>query len=388
VSGSVSNLPPFPKPPQRAAYRLPIDMDYLMGVLLKLLDIPSPSGYTDRVVHAVGEELEALGVCFELTRRGAIRATLKGAEPAPARSVVCHLDTIGAIVKGFRPNGRLLVAPVGNWSARWAEGARVSIFTDDHGAKRGTILPLKASGHTFGDEIDTQPVSWDNLEVRTDDFCRNEQELKALGFEIGNFIGVDANPEVTDNGFINARHLDDKAGVASMLAAVKAVLASGEPLPVDTHLLFTISEEVGVGASAVLHGDVAEMVAVDIATPAPGQNSREQGVTIAMADSSGPFEYHLTRKLIDLCREHGIEYQRDVFKYYRCDAAAALEAGNDVRHALVCFGGDGSHGYERTHVEALQALAELLAVYMQSPPTFERDREELAPLEGFPLQPG
>jgi putative aminopeptidase FrvX len=77
-----------------------------------------------------------------------------------------------------------------------------------------------------------------------------------------------------------------------------------------------------------------------------------------------------------------------VFKYYRCDAAAALEAGNDVRHALVCFGGDGSHGYERTHVEALQALAELLAVYMQSPPTFERDREELAPLEGFPLQPG
>jgi peptidase M42 family hydrolase len=388
VSGSASNLPPFSKPPQRAAYRLPIDMDYLMGVLLKLLDIPSPSGYTDRVVHAVGEELEALGVCFELTRRGAIRATLKGAEPAPARSVVCHLDTIGAIVKGFRPNGRLLVAPVGNWSARWAEGARVSIFTDDHGAKRGTILPLKASGHTFGDEIDTQPVSWDNLEVRTDDFCRNEQELKALGFEIGNFIGVDAHPEVTDNGFINARHLDDKAGVASMLAAVKAVLASGERLPVDTHLLFTISEEVGVGASAVLHGDVAEMVAVDIATPAPGQNSREQGVTIAMADSSGPFEYHLTRKLIDLCREHGIEYQRDVFKYYRCDAAAALEAGNDVRHALVCFGGDGSHGYERTHVEALQALAELLAVYMQSPPTFERDREELAPLEGFPLQPG
>jgi putative aminopeptidase FrvX len=217
----------FPKPPPHTSYQLPIDMDYLLKVLLQLLDIHSPSGYTDRVVHCVGEELEKLGVRFELTRRGAIRATIKGEKPAPARAVVSHLDTIGAIVKSLGPNGRLTVAPVGHWSARWAEGARVTIFTDSQGAKRGTILPLKASGHTFGDEVDTQPVSWDNLEVRTDDFCRNQHELRALGFEIGNFVGVDSNPEITENGFINARHLDDKAGVASMLAAVKAVLDSG-----------------------------------------------------------------------------------------------------------------------------------------------------------------
>ncbi|MFW6067467.1 MAG: osmoprotectant NAGGN system M42 family peptidase [Myxococcota bacterium] len=373
------------RPPE--AQRCPVDMEYLMRVMLGLLDIHSPSGYTDRVVHYVGEELERLGLAVRLTRRGAIRATIEGEASAPSRSVVGHVDTIGAMVKQLKPNGRLSVVPVGNWSSRWAEGGRVTIFTDHHGAKRGTILPLKASGHTFGDEIDTQPVSWDNVEVRTDDFCRNDKELLARGFEIGNFVAFDAQPEVTDNGFINARHLDDKAGVAAILAAAKGVLSSAAKVHVDTHLLFTISEEVGVGASAILHGDVAEMVAVDIATPAPGQNSREHGVTIAMADSSGPFDYHLTRKLLTLCEDFGIEHQRDVFKYYRCDAAAALEAGNDVRHALVCFGGDASHGYERTHTEALQALAELLAVYIQSPPTFERDRQERAPLEGFPTQP-
>lgn len=369
------------------AERCPIDMEYLMRVLLRLLEIDSPTGYTDRVVHYVGEELERLGLAVKLTRRGAIRATLEGEVREPTRAVVGHLDTIGAMVRQIKPNGRLALTPVGHWSSRFIEGARVSIFTDGHGVKRGTVLPLKASGHTFGPEVDTQPVTWDNVEVRTDDFCRNDDELRARGFDIGNFIGVDAQPEVTDNGFINARHLDDKAGVAAMLAAAKAVLSSDVRVHVDTHLLFTISEEVGVGASAVLHGDVAEMVAVDIATPAPGQNSREHGVTIAMADSSGPFDYHLTHKLLSLCRDFGIEHQRDVFKYYRCDAAAALEAGNDVRHALVCFGGDGSHGYERTHAEALQALAELLGVYIQSPPTFERDRQEQAPLEGFPTQP-
>jgi putative aminopeptidase FrvX len=90
---------------------------------------------------------------------------------------------------------------------------------------------------------------------------------------------------------------------------------------------------------------------------------------------------------LGLCRRFGIEHQRDVFKYYRCDAASALEAGNDMRVALVCFGADASHGYERTHTEGLTALAELLALYIQSDPTFQRDEKQLAPLQGFPLQP-
>ncbi len=366
--------------------RLPIDAEYLVDTLFALLAIPSPSGYTDRIVHHVGEELERLGIPFELTRRGAIRARLAGKQSSPARAVVSHLDTLGAMVKNLKTNGRLEVVPIGTWSSRFAEGARVTIFTDNHGAKRGTILPLKASGHTFNEAIDTQPVSWENVEIRTDDFCTSAEELAAFGYNIGDFIAIDPQPEFNE-GFINSRHLDDKAGVASMLAAAKAVLDAGAEIPTDCSLLFTISEEVGTGASAVLHGEVAEMVAVDNATPAPGQNSRERGVTVGMADSGGPFDYHLTHKLLGLCREFGVEHQRDIFKYYRCDAASAVEAGNDLRFALVAFGADCSHGYERTHLEALKSLAELLALYVQSSPTFKRDRLELGPLKGFPYQP-
>ncbi len=366
--------------------RLPIDVDYLKQTLNTLLHIPSPSGYTDRVVHWTGEELTRLEIPFDLTRRGAIRAQIGGEARHPARAVVSHLDTLGAMVKNLKSNGRLEIVPIGYWSSRFAEGGRVTIFTDAHGARRGTVLPLKASGHTFNEEIDSQPVSWDHVEVRTDDFCTTADELAAHGFHIGDFIAFDPQTEF-NNGFVNSRHLDNKAGVASMLAAAKAVKDAGVPIPVDCHLLFTISEEVGTGASAILHGDVAEMVAVDNATPAVGQNSRERGVTISMKDSTGPFDYHLTHKLLDLCQRFGVEHQRDVFKHYRCDAASALEAGNDMRVALVCFGADASHGYERTHQDALVSLAELLALYIQSDPTFERDKRELGPLEGFPLQP-
>lgn len=363
--------------------KLPIDTEYLLRTLAELLAIPSPTGYTDQVVHYTGEALQALDIELELTRRGAIRTTLRGEQSSPDRAIVVHLDTIGAMCAGLKDNGRLALTPVGTWSARFAEGARVDVLTEGR-TLRGTILPLKASGHVYGDEVDTQPVSWDNLELRLDEPVYNKAALQALGCHIGDFVAVDPRPEFADNGYINSRHLDDKAGVAAVLAAAKALKDHGVTLPVDVHLLFTISEEVGSGASGVLHQDVAEMLTIDNATPAPGQNSQETGVTIAIKDQVGPFDYHLTQKLIGLCREHDIAHQRDVFRYYRSDSASAIEAGNDIRTALLCFGVDSSHGYERTHLGALQSLAALLTLYAQSGPTFARDRRELAPLEGFP----
>lgn len=364
-----------------------IDTEYLLETLLKLLYTPSPSGYTDRVVHLVCEELERLDVPFELTRRGAIRATLAGRVSNPDRAVVAHIDTLGAMVKGLKDNGRLQLVAVGHWNARFAEGARGTLFMDT-GQLRGTILPLKASGHTFAPEIDNQPGGWDFVEFRIDAKCHNLQDLLRLGIHVGDFIAIDTAPEITDTGFINSRHLDDKAGAAVLLASMEAIVREGIDLPVDCHPLFTIAEEVGSGASAMLHQDVAEMLTIDNGTTAPGQNSSEFGVTIAMADQSGPFDYHLTHRIIQLCQEFQIPHQRDVFRYYRSDSAAALEAGNDVRTALVTFGIDASHGYERIHVDALESLARLVGIYMQGPPLFARDRYEMGPRAGFPIQPG
>lgn len=231
-------------------------------------------------------------------------------------------------------------------------------------------------------------MSWRNLEVRVDEDVFSKQGLEDLGIAIGDFVAIDAMPEIAElSSYINSRHLDDKAGAAAMLAAAKAMIDNGLKPSVDTFLLFTISEEVGSGASSVLHGDVAEMVTVDNGTVAPGQNSMETGVTIAMADMVGPFDYHLTHKLIDLAADFGIPFQRDIFRYYRSDSASAIEAGSDIRTALVCIGVDASHGYERTHANSILSVAQLLTVYMQSPPTVERDRKELGTLDGFTEQP-
>jgi peptidase M42 family hydrolase len=299
--------------------------------------------------------------------------------------MVAHLDTLGCMVKRLKENGRLELIPIGTWSSRFAEGARCTIFTDQK-SYRGTILPLKASGHTFNEEVDTQPVAWTNVELRVDAVAYKAEDLRRLGFNVGDYVAVDPNPEVSSSGYVNSRYLDDKAGVAVMFATMKALADARLKPRVDTYMLFTIAEEIGVGASSVLHGDIAEMVTIDNGTVAPGQASRESGATICMSDSAGPFDFHLTRRLIDLCEANDIQYQRDVFRFYRSDSASALEAGNDLRTALICFGIDSSHGYERTHLNALRSLAELSCLYLQSDILFGRDAEALTGLDGFPTQ--
>ncbi|MDQ0315730.1 osmoprotectant NAGGN system M42 family peptidase [Amorphus orientalis] len=366
--------------------RLNIDTEYLKDTLAELLSIASPSGYTDTIVRAAVTELRRLGLETQITRRGAIRARIPGKQQQPARAMIAHLDTLGAQVKALKENGRLELVPIGHWSARFAEGARCTIFTE-RGAYRGTILPLKASGHTFGDEVDELPVGWRYVELRVDAMATRPRDLERLGFSVGDIVAIDPQPEFIDNGFIVSRHLDDKAGVAVLFAAIEALQREKPELPVDTLFLFSIAEEVGNGGSSILTHDIASMITIDNGTTAPGQNSSEFGVTISMADQTGPFDWHLTNKLVRLCKEHDIRYQKDVFRYYRSDSAAALEAGADVRTALATFGVDASHGYERIHLHALRSLAELATAYVTSPVEIQRDANPAGSLLGFPSQP-
>lgn len=367
-------------------HRLSIDTAYLRERLRELLSIPSPTGYTDPIVRHTCRELERLGLDYEITRRGVVRTKLVGEHHKPARALVSHVDTIGAQVKQLKENGRLELVPIGHWSARFAEGARATIFSEK-GTYRGTILPPKASGHAYNEEVDTAPIGWQHVELRVDALSRTRNDLCRLGIDVGDIVAIDAQPEFIENGYIVSRHLDNKAGVASMLAALKAITEAGMKPPVDTYWLFTIAEEVGIGATVGLGEDVAAILSIDNGVTAPGQNSDEFGVTIAMADQTGPFDYHLTRKLVNLARENDIRFQKDVFRYYRSDSAAALVAGHDVRAALITFGVDASHGYERIHMHALRSLAELMTAYVGSPVEIGRDVNEIQPgLRGFTHQ--
>ena len=343
-----------------------VDEAYLHQRLQEMLAVPSPTGFTDAIVRYICQQLDKLGVDYTLGRRGTITVRLAGRDNSQARVIANHIDTIGATVSEIKPSGRVSLKPVGCWSSRFAEGGRVTIFSRK-GTFRGQVLPLLASGHAFNEQIDQLPVGWSQAEVRINEPLACAADTLALGIQSGDFIAFDTDIEWDASGYITARHLDNKAGAAAALAALKALLDYDIRPATELQVMFTVTEEVGTGAGASLDVRVAEFVGIDIGPVAPGQNARETGVTLCAQDTSGPFDRKLTHHLRQLCRKHGVGCQTDVFRYYYSDANSAIIAGHDVRHALITFGTDATHGYERTHSDSLTSVASLLVLYAQSP---------------------
>ena len=340
-----------------------IDHTYLETRLDTLLRTPSPVGMTGAAVDLVASWLEELGLVPRFTRRGVLSVVIGQGEPR--RAIAAHLDTLGAMVTELKDNGRLALRNTGTWAARFAEGARVNVYAEAR-TYRGTILPLKASGHRYNTDVDTQEASWDNLEIRLDASVHSRAELEQAGLHVGDMVAVDAQPEFVD-GFVVSRHLDDKARCAAVLAALKAMRDGGNVPAVPCQVLFTISEEIGIGGTHGFGPAVQELVAIDNGVSGPGQTTRDDAVTIAFRDRQGPFDLEISQHLVALCRQRQIAHVRDTFRHYRSDSAAAVEAGWDLRVGLACFALDSSHGWERTHLASLTELARLIVAYLESP---------------------
>jgi putative aminopeptidase FrvX len=201
--------------------------------------------------------------------------------------------------------------------------------------------------------------------VRLDERTTSADETSKVGIEVGNFVAFDPRVEVT-NGFVRSRHLDDKACVATMMAAVKALSDAGLKPAQTTALLVSNYEEVGHGAASGFPPDLAELVTLDMAAVGEGQTSDEFSATLCVKDSGGPYHHGLNQRLRQLADEHKIPYKVDIYPYYASDGEAYWRAGGDVAVALIGPGVDASHNYERTHLDALVATADWTVAYLLS----------------------
>jgi putative aminopeptidase FrvX len=345
---------------------LSIDLAYLTDTLEDLLNIPSPTGFTEDAIAFVERELTDLGLPVEHSPKGNLVSTLNGASDSTPRALTAHVDTLGAMVKEIKPNGRLKLTRLGSFPWNTVEGEGCQILTSSGDTFRGAVLLIKASAHVYGAEVGELERSGDTLEVRIDERTNSSEETRALGIEVGDYVAFDPRVELSASGYIRSRHLDDKSGVVCILAAVKAILDSGREPAQRTALHFSTHEEVGHGAAASLPPDLFELVAVDMAAVGEGQNSDEHHTTICTKDAGGPYHRTLTNQLRALAQKHKIAYKLDIYPHYRSDAEAYWRAGGDVRIALIGPGVDASHNYERTHLDALSATVKLILAYLWS----------------------
>jgi putative aminopeptidase FrvX len=229
----------------------------------------------------------------------------------------------------------------------------------------GTILLSKASSHVHGAQVTESKRDDDNMELRLDARTLSREETLSLGIRVGDFVAFDPRVEVV-NGFVRSRHLDDKAAVACLVAALKALTDSGLQPVQTTYLHFSNYEEVGHGAAAGIPPEVVELVAVDMAAIGEGQTSNEFDSTLCVKDSGGPYHHGLSQKLRRLAETHGIPYQVDIYPQYGSDGEAFWRAGGDVAVALIGPGVDASHNYERTHMDSLDATTRWVIAYLLS----------------------
>jgi putative aminopeptidase FrvX len=269
------------------------------------------------------------------------------------------------MVKEVKSNGRLKLSQIGGFPWNNIEGEGCTVITRSGRQVRGSILLIKASSHVFGKEMEEMKRSADSLEVRLDVRTGSEKETLDLGIGIGDFVAFDPRVEV-NAGFVRSRHLDDKACVACIVAAVKALAEAGRKPTRTTILHISNYEEVGHGAAAGIPAEVEELLVVDMAAVGEGQNSDEFHASLCVKDSGGPYHHGMSDRLRALAEKYAIPYKVDIYPHYGSDGEAFWAAGGDVAVALIGPGVDASHGYERTHTEALVATTRWVLAYLLS----------------------
>lgn len=327
-----------------------------------LCRIPSPTGFTAQAEKYLMDTLCGMGYSPTHTAKGTVVCDLGGV--GQPLLLAAHVDTLGLMVRSIKSTGRLRYTMIGGFNDNAIETETVLIHTRGGKTYSGTVQPAKASMHVFGDTTEVKRSN-ETLEIVVDELADSEQAARDLGIAPGDFVSLDPRTQVTESGYIKSRHLDDKASSGILLSLAGMVKAGEVSLRRHVHLMFTVYEEVGHGASAYLPHDLKDMIAVDMGCVGDDLKCDETMVSICAKDSAGPYNYELTNELIALAKEKGVKYAVDIYPRYSSDTATALRAGLEARHALIGPGVFASHGYERTHKQGVENTLKLLCGFVQ-----------------------
>ena len=341
-----------------------IDETYFTNFLVDLLNIPSPTGFAEPAISFVEKELSKYKqLKLSRTRKGALVAKWEVKSDLPPVALTAHVDTLGAVVKEIKSNGRLKISKIGGiqWPSVETEG--VWVVTSKGEKIRGSVLIDKASGHIYGAAGSETPRNDEHMEVRLDARTTSDKETRELGINVGDCVAFDTRTEVT-NGFIRSRFLDDKACVANLVAAIKSMAEAGQSPVRSVYFHISNYEEVGHGAAAGIPPEVVELISVDMAVVGEGQASDEFHATLCTKDGGGPYHFELNNKMRALAEKNNIPYKTDVYTFYGSDGEAFWRAGGDAALSLIGPGIDASHNYERAHMDGLNATTNWIMAYL------------------------
>ena len=330
--------------------------------LEKELAIDSVTGQYHELQDYLTGEIEALGFKASTLRKGGIIVDA-GGEGNPLL-VTAHGDTIGLMIRHINDDGTLKVCKVGGLYAYHTERENVRVHTREGKIYTGTVQRKNSSVHVTPDDLNKEVADFDkNSFAVLDEDVHSAADVRALGIEVGDYVAVEPRFTVS-NGYIKSHFIDDKALVAVLMELLKDIKDQKITLSRKVYIYISFYEEIGHGGS-MIPADVKDFLAVDIACIGPEQTSNERKVSIFCKDSRFPYNLDMTHELEASAMASGADYVLDIFTpSYGTDADPALVAGFDVRHGAIGPGVRASHGYERTHIDAIKSTYSLLAEYV------------------------
>lgn len=338
-------------------------LDYIMEQTKNILSIDSPSGYTKEVADYVMKEYKSLGYNPMETVKGGILVDLGGKQKQDSVLVEAHMDTLGAMVAEIKENGRLRLTPIGGMEANNAEGENCRIITRFQGSYEGTFQLNNASVHVNKEYADKKR-EYKEMEVVIDELVSTKEETEKLGIRVGDYVCFDPRTKITEKGYIKSRFLDDKLSVGILLGYAKYIKQESITPTRGIYQHITVYEEVGHGGAASVPEGVTEAISVDMGCVGEGLQCDEHKVSICAKDSKGPYNYQVVSNLVKAAEQNKITYALDIYPYYGSDVDVTLAAGHDIKHGLIGPGVYASHGYERSHKDAVTNTFLLLKAYL------------------------
>jgi len=344
--------------------RIPLSeyTDFILEKTSELLNIDSPTGYTETAAAWVKKEFEALGYKACLTVKGGVLVDLGAGKSDDGLLLEAHVDTLGGMVAQIKPNGRLRLTNLGGMNPNNAETENVRVVTKFNGTYEGTFQLCNASIHVNGEYNDTKRT-WDTCEVVLDEPVTTKEDVEKLGIAVGDMVCFEPNVRITSSGYIKSRFLDDKLSVGILLGLAKYMKDRALSPRRRLYAHITVFEEVGHGGSGNVPAGCTEALAVDMGCVGEGLNCTERQVSICAKDSGGPYSYPVVRGLIEAAQKSGTDYAIDIYPHYGSDVEATLRSGNDLKHGLIGAGVYASHGYERSHRDGAENTLRLLIGY-------------------------
>lgn len=300
-------------------------------------------------------------------------------------------DALGNVIAHKEGNGRRIMIV-----AHADEVAMMVTYIDDNGfvyfqevgAIDTNVLPeqmveIHHGGNVFYGIIGKKPLhlqdkseyakDWNTEELWIDLGVKNRKEAEQI-VSIGDYVTFRTQPKMVQNGMIASKSLDDKSGIAVLMATANNL--QGKEVDSDLYFVASAQEELGARGAKVaaqtIKPDIAIAIDATHATDYPSVSPQKNG-DIKLGDGvaitrSPNVDKALTEEMISIAKDSDIKYQIQAISHQTgsdINPIQLVESG--VRTALVGIPVRYMHTpNEVAYIEDIESAARLIEKFLHA----------------------